>query len=106
MKRAGQCIAACVLVSVLSTASLFVCAQDRSLRDNPELAAYFEDEVSRIEKDNELTQVKTLAEWQDAKSELREQLFYMLGLSPRPEKTPLQSETTASSPGISLNALV
>ena len=96
MKRAGHGITALFLVSALSGVSLSARAQDRSLQDNPELAAYFEDEVRRIEKDNELTQVQTLAEWQDAKQELREQLFDMLGLSPRPEKTPLQSETTAT----------
>ena len=96
MKRAGHCVTALILGSVLSGMSLSASAQDRSLRDNPKLAAYFEEQVSRLEKDNELTQVKTLAEWQDAKPELREQLFDMLGLSPRPEKTPLQSETTAT----------
>ena len=96
MKRAGHCVAAFILISVLSGVSLSICAQDRSLRDNPELAAYFEEQVSRLEQDNELTKVKTLAAWQDAKPELREQLFDMLGLSPRPEKTPLQSETTAT----------
>ena len=96
MKRAGHCVTALMLISILSGVSSSVCAQDRSLRDNPELAAYFEEQVSRLEKDSELTQVKTPADWQDAKPELREQLFDMLGLSPRPEKTPLQSETTAT----------
>ena len=96
MKRAGHFVTALILVSVLSRVPSSVGAQDRSLRDNPELAAYFEERVSQLEKDNELTQVKSLAEWQDAKPQLREQLFDMLGLSPRPEKTPLQSETTAT----------
>ena len=96
MKRAGHCVTTLMLVTVLSGASLSACAQDRSLRDNPELSLYFEEQVSGLEKDNELTQVKTLAEWQDAKPELREQLFDMLGLSPRPEKTPLHGETTAT----------
>ncbi|MEJ7591256.1 MAG: prolyl oligopeptidase family serine peptidase [Planctomycetaceae bacterium] len=96
MKRAGQWITGLMLVSVLGGAFMSVGAQDRSLRDNPELALYFEEQVSRLEKDNELTRLKTLAEWQDAKPELREQLFDMLGLSPRPEITPLQGETTGS----------
>ncbi len=96
MKSAGHCVAALILVSVLSGVSLSVCAQDWSLRENPELAAYFEEQVNRLEKDNELTQVQSLAAWQDAKPELREQLFSMLGLSPRPEKTPLHSQTTAT----------
>ena len=79
MKSAGHCVAALILVSVLSGVSLSVCAQDWSLRENPELAAYFEEQVNRLEKDNELTQVQSLAGWQDAKPELREQLFDMLG---------------------------
>jgi dienelactone hydrolase len=71
-------------------------AQDRSLRDNPELAAYFEDEVSRIEQKNELTQYKSLGDWEAAKLQLREQLFDMLCLSPRPAKTDLQATVTGT----------
>lgn len=71
-------------------------AQDRSLRDNPELAAYFEDEVSRIEQKNELSQYKSLGDWEAAKPQLREQLFDMLGLSPRPAKTDLQETVTGT----------
>ena len=63
-------------------------AQDRSLRDNPELAAYFEDEVRRIEQKNELTQYKSLGDWEAARPQLREQLFDMLGLHPLPDRTP------------------
>jgi dienelactone hydrolase len=87
-----------VLLSIL--AAIYSCptvaAQDRSLRENPELAAFFEDEVSKLEKQNELTRFTSLAEWQEAKPKLREQLFDMLGLSPRPEKTPLQAETSGA----------
>lgn len=82
-----------VLSLATATLSLFafpICAQDRSLRENPELAAYFEAEVSRLEQQNELTRFKSLEEWQEAKPVLREQLFDMLGLSPRPAKTPLE----------------
>ncbi len=71
-------------------------AQDRSLSANPELTAYFEDEVSQLEKQNDLTQFKTVDEWQEAKPRLREQLFDMLGLSPRPEKTELQAAITGT----------
>jgi len=71
-------------------------AQDRSLSENPELAAYFEDEVSQLEKQNDLNQFNSLDEWQEAKPRLREQLFDMLGLSPRPEKTDLQAAITGT----------
>ena len=65
-------------------------AQDWSLRENPELAAYFESEVSKLEQQNELSQFQSAADWNEAKPKLREQLFDMLGLNPLPAKTPLQ----------------
>ena len=65
-------------------------AQDWSLRENPELAAYFESEVSKLEQQNELSQFQSAAEWNEAKPKLREQLFDMLGLNPLPARTPLQ----------------
>ena len=75
---------------ILSVWSGYAGAQDRSLRENPELEAYFGAEVRRLEQQNELTRFKSLEEWQEAKPVLREQLFDMLGLSPRPAKTPLE----------------
>ncbi|MDA1232493.1 MAG: acetylxylan esterase, partial [Planctomycetota bacterium] len=96
MNRAGHSATAFFVMAVVSIATLTSSAQDRSLSENPELASYFESEVSSLEKSNELTQYKTLADWQAAKLVLREELFDMLGLSPRPEKSPLQSETTAT----------
>ena len=84
----------CVFAAILSWPMASICAQDRTLKDNPELAAFFEAEVSKLEQQNELTRFKTLAEWQEERPQLREQLFYMLGLSPRPEKTPLEARTT------------
>jgi hypothetical protein len=65
-------------------------AQDWSLRENPELVAYFESEVKKLEQQNELSQFQSAAEWNEAKPKLREQLFDMLGLNPLPAKTPLQ----------------
>lgn len=96
MKTVNNRVILSVLAAIISCPMLVVSGQDWSLRENPELAAYFEDEVSKLEKQNELTRFKSLAEWQDAKPKLREQLFDMLGLSPRPEKTPLQATTTGT----------
>jgi len=71
-------------------------AQDRSLKNNPELSQYFEAEVSQLEQQNDLTRFKTLEDWQKVQPQLREQLYDMLGLSPRPEKTPLEPEITGT----------
>jgi dienelactone hydrolase len=90
MKLVTSSVVLSLAAAVLSVFSFPICAQDRSLRENPELAAYFEAEVSKLEQQNELTRFKSLEEWQEAKPVLREQLFDMLGLSPRPAKTPLE----------------
>ena len=88
-------VASNVVLSIVS--ALFslcgspVSAQDRSLKENPELASYFEAEVSRLEQQNELTRFNSPEEWQKARPVLREQLFDMLGLSPRPAMSPLES---------------
>ena len=67
------------------------CAQSWSITQYPELEKYFEHQVARLEEDNELTEYKTLEDWQRERPELRKQLFGMLGLSPLPEKTPLHA---------------
>ncbi len=64
-------------------------AQGRSLADNPELARFFEDEVTKIERSTDLTRYSTLQDWEADRPILRQQLFDMLGLAPLPEKTPL-----------------
>jgi dienelactone hydrolase len=43
--------------------------------------------------------VKSLADWQKKLPEYREQYFYMLGLSPMPEKTPLAATVTGTYKG-------
>ncbi len=90
MKLVTSSVVLSLAAAALSVFAFPICAQDRSLSENPELAAYFEAEVSQLEQQNELTRFKSLEEWQEAKPALREQLFDMLGLSPRPAKTPLE----------------
>src|SRR3954452_2996319 len=46
-----------------------------------------------------LADVKTLDDWQRLRPQLREQLFDMLGLSPRPERTPLHATITGTVDG-------
>jgi len=71
-----------------------VLAQGRSLAENPELADFFENEVRRLERANELSQYESRAAWERARPALREELFDMLGLSPRPASLPLQASVT------------
>jgi dienelactone hydrolase len=46
-----------------------------------------------------LADVKTLDDWQRVRPQLRQQLFEMLGLSPLPERTPLQPVVTGTVDG-------
>lgn len=85
-------LAGLILVCVFKPAT----AEDRSLRENPALAAWFESEVERIEAGNDLTRYNSLAEWENDRPRLRNELFDMLGLEPRPERTPLQAATTGT----------
>ena len=41
--------------------------------------------------------IKSLAAWEAKRPEYVEQYYYMLGLSPRPEKTPLHATVTGTS---------
>lgn len=81
-------------IVVFLIASLTAQSADWSLSENPELARYFETEVSRIERDNSLLKFQSLHEWTAAKPQLRQQLFANLGLSPLPQKTPLHVQIT------------
>ena len=90
MRRCSFSVVALLIYLITFSVSVSARAQDWSLRENPELAAYFESEVSKLEQANELSQFQSAAEWNEAKPKLREQLFDMLGLNPLPAKTPLQ----------------
>jgi dienelactone hydrolase len=87
------------MIRRMSLVSAIVCcasvhAQDRSLEGNPELAAWFEDEVSQIERDANLQNFETLTQWEAKRPELRRQLFDMLGLDPLPQRTDLNPQIT------------
>jgi cephalosporin-C deacetylase-like acetyl esterase len=56
---------------------------------------YLADETDRIER-RVLDGAATLAEWQQRRPRLRQEYFYMLGLWPLPEKTPLKATVTGS----------
>ena len=57
------------------------------------LARYFQEETALL-AGRAFAGVKTLAEWTARRVALREQLFEMAGLSPRPEKTDLKAVVT------------
>lgn len=78
------CLIACLLVSPISAQS-------------PTWDKYFELEVARIEAASaaDLASV-TKANWDEKKTQWRAELFEMLGLSPLPEKTDLQTTVTGS----------
>jgi len=90
-QQMGASTTSYVLILTLLLASQ-ACAQSWSLSQNPELEKYFEHQVTRLENANELTQYKTLEDWQRERPELRKQLFDMLGLSPLPKKTPMHAK--------------
>lgn len=92
MFRIGRTVLLCL---VFAFALPQIHAQGWSLNDHPELAAFFEEQVAAIETRNELTQVESLEAWEQQRPRLREELFDMLGLSPRPPASPLQPEVTA-----------
>ncbi|MBL9186059.1 MAG: acetylxylan esterase [Opitutaceae bacterium] len=56
-------------------------------------AEYFRAETAKLAAGS-LADVKTLRDWTDHRAEYREQLFEMLGLSPRPAKTDLRATVT------------
>ena len=56
-------------------------------------AEYFRVETERLGA-RPLAEIKTLRDWTDRRTQYREELFEMLGLSPRPEKTDLKATIT------------
>ncbi len=65
-------------------------------RGDAMIAAYFKSQVSALEKANDLTQFKTLKDWEKVRGRYRAELFDMLGLSPLPKKTPLKAKVVGS----------
>ena len=94
MSRLFWTIACCVFLMNFTSRRHDCHAADRLLTENPQLAQWFESQVSKIEHEQSLLKYKSREEWEAARPALRGQLFEMLGLSPLPEKTPLQTEIT------------
>ncbi len=95
MSRLCSGLPALVVVAMLLFQSVAF-AQDRTLRENPELADFFEAEVTKLEQQNELTQFETLEDWEKVRGQYRAELFDMLGLNPVPAKTELNTVVTGT----------
>ena len=83
-----------LLISLTILSHAFVGpAQTRALEGNPDLASYFTRETERL-ADRCLAEVNSKDDWPELKRRYREQLFEMMGLSPRPPRTDLQAVVT------------
>lgn len=87
MRRTLPVLFAAAVVSATATEPL------PSPRGNRLLADYFAREVAEIES-APLAEPKNAEEWEKTRQEMKGQLADMLGLSPMPQKTPLQPEVT------------
>ncbi|MFO0975695.1 MAG: acetylxylan esterase [Planctomycetaceae bacterium] len=96
MKSDRRAFLSCVVLSVLALLPSVTTAQDRTLRENPELADFFEAEVTKLEQQNELTQFETLDDWEKVRGQYRAELFDMLGLNPVPARTELNAVVTGT----------
>lgn len=61
---------------------------------NRALQQYWEKRTAQVHAEGSLAPIRSAAQWNAGKAEAREQLFEMLGLSPLPARTPLQSVVT------------
>ena len=68
---------------------------DRDAPGDPMIQKYLAREVKRL-PDLVATDSKSLADWQGRRAECIKEYFYMLGLDPMPEKTPLQAKITGT----------
>ena len=71
---------------------------DRGAAGDESIQAYLRREAERIEAGFGAG-LGSRSEWEQARQAYRDEYFYMLGLSPLPEKTPLQATRTGSLTG-------
>ncbi|MCX6953769.1 MAG: hypothetical protein NTV51_16580, partial [Verrucomicrobia bacterium] len=81
-----------LICAVSFTVGLRAAVAEPSAADRT-LAEYFRTETERVTAGS-LATVRTLVDWTEHRAEYREQLFEMLGLSPRPARTDLQPTIT------------
>lgn len=97
-----------VFVFTLSTLSLLALSTplgaqplgepDRSSPGDEMIQAYLKQETAKVSAQF-AEDVRSLDQWKAARPEYLEEYYYMLGLSPRPEKTPLKTAVTGTLKG-------
>ncbi len=90
----------CVAISVVFAGATSSFSQpygmpDRTAPGDATIQNFLRDEAERLEAQS-ATDDASLAEWQENRPRYRDEYFYMLGLSPMPEKTPLQATVTGT----------
>jgi len=76
------------------------------LTPDQQLQKFFEQETARLEAESQST-LEDVSAWYERQEQERERLAEMLGLSPRPEKTPLNATVTGelTIPGVRISKL-
>ncbi len=88
-------LAACSLASFSAALAQPLGQPDAGAPGDAMIQAYLAAESAKVEA-TFTDDVKSLADWQAKRPEYVEQYYYMLGLSPRPEKTPLAPTITGT----------
>jgi hypothetical protein len=88
----------CILVSTLLSPAVFAAAGVTNWPGDEMLKPYFESETRNLEEQC-LADIKTRADWEGKRGQYREELFEMLGLSPRPPKTEMKPTITGELKG-------
>jgi dienelactone hydrolase len=93
----------CVLLALSLTAPAAALAQpygeaDRGAPGDAMIQAYLRQETEKIAA-HYADDLKSLDNWQAKRAQYVDEYFYMLGLSPRPEKTPLEVQITGTLEG-------
>jgi dienelactone hydrolase len=98
IRFAAIALAACSVVSLTSASAQPLGQPDRDAPGDDMIQAYLAAETTKLEA-TFTGDIKSLADWQAKRPEYVEQYYYMLGLSPRPEKTPLNATITGTLKG-------
>jgi dienelactone hydrolase len=94
-------LARCFLLTLLFAALALaqpLAPPDRDAPGDEMIQAYLAAEARRLDA-KLLEGIVTLADWEKLRPQYEEEYFYMLGLAPRPEKTPLAARVTGTLAG-------
>ena len=103
LQRAWFVLPHLLLFAAAASVAPFASAQplgqpDRGAPGDKMIQAYLAEETAKLSA-RYADDVKSLDGWQAARQKYMEEYFYMLGLSPRPEKTPLEATVTGTLKG-------